>query len=150
MRVYGVQNIVTGKVKGVYVVRLRFYANKDLEMTAALKGVFQHVFTQGEFEMARIVDISEAEEVQGLDVKDDWVGFNEGESSWEPLAIIWDGAPQFVKSELRKLRLDLGVCSRFCKLLHYQAHLIYFLVVTELWECCRVGKNDDWEDTRLL
>ena len=42
----------------------------------------------------------------------DWVRFNGGESPWEPLAIIWDGAPQFVKSELRKLRLDRGVRSR--------------------------------------
>ena len=46
----------------------------------------------------------------------DWVGFDEGESSWEPLAIIWDLAPQFVKSELRKLRLDRGVRSRLRKL----------------------------------
>ena len=29
-------------------------------MTAALEEVFQHAFTQGEFEMAGIVDISEA------------------------------------------------------------------------------------------
>ena len=54
--------------------------------------------------MAEIVDVSEAEEGQGNDVKVDWVGFNEGESSWEPPAIIWDGAPQFVKSELRMSR----------------------------------------------
>ena len=33
-------------------------------------------------------------------------------SSWEPLANIWDGVPQFVKSELRKLRLDRGLRSR--------------------------------------
>ena len=60
-------------------------------------------FTQGEFEMAGIVDISKAEEGQGFDVKGDWVEFDQGESSWEPLAIIWDGAPLFVQSELRKL-----------------------------------------------
>ena len=48
--------------------------------------------------MAGMVDISEAEEGQGFDVKVDWDEFDEGESSWHPLAIIWDGAPQFVKS----------------------------------------------------
>ena len=110
--VYGVQNIVTGEVKEVHVVRLRFYADKDLEMTATLKEVLQHAFIQGEFEMAGIVNISEAEDGQGFDVKVDWVGFDEGESSWEPLANIWDGAPQFVKSELRTLRLDQGMRSR--------------------------------------
>ena len=50
--VYGVQSIVTGEVKALHVVRLQFYADKDLEMTAALKEVFQHIFTQDEFEMA--------------------------------------------------------------------------------------------------
>ena len=116
VHLHGVQNIVTGEVKNVHVVRLRFYADKDLEMTAALKVVFQHAFTQGELEMAGIVDISEAEEGQGFDVKTDWVGFDEGESSWKPLATISDGAPQLIKSELRKLRLDRRVRSRLRKL----------------------------------
>ena len=78
--------------------------------------MFQSAFTQSEFEMAGIVDISEIEEGQSSDVKVDWVGFDEGESSWEPLAIIWDGTPQFVKSKLRKLRLDQRVRSRVRKL----------------------------------
>ena len=73
MHVYGVQNIVTGEVEDVHVVRLWFYANKDLEMTAALKEVFQHDFTQDEFEMFGIVDFSKAEDGQGFDVKVDWV-----------------------------------------------------------------------------
>ena len=77
---YGVQNIVTGEIKYFYLVRLRCYANKDLEMTAALKEVFQHAFTQGEFEMVGIVNVSEAEEGQGFLVKVDWVGFDEEES----------------------------------------------------------------------
>ena len=68
-------------------------------------------FTQGELEMAGTVDICEAKDGKGFDVKVDWVGFDEGET-WEPLANIWDGAPQFVKSELWKLRLDRGVRSR--------------------------------------
>ena len=112
---YGVQNIITGEVNDVHVVRLRFYADKDLEMTAAVKEVFQHAFTKDEFEMAGIVDISEAEDGQGFHVKVDWVGFDERESSWEPFATIWNGAPQFVKSELRKLRFDRRVHSRLWK-----------------------------------
>ena len=79
---------------------------------AALKVIFQNAFTQGEFKMAGIADISEAEDGQGFDVKVDWVVFDEGESSWKSLANIWNGTPQSVKSELRKLRLDRGVRSR--------------------------------------
>ena len=79
---YDVQSIVTGEVNEVHVVHLRFYADKDPAMTAAVKEVFQHALTQGEFEMAGIVDISEAEDGQGFDVKVDLVGFDEGEGSW--------------------------------------------------------------------
>ena len=61
VHVYDVQNIVTGEVKNVHVVRLRFHGDKDLEMTVALKEVFQHAFTQAKFEMARTIDISKAE-----------------------------------------------------------------------------------------
>ena len=41
MNVYGVQNIVTGEVKDVHVVRLRFYVDKYMDMTVALNEVFQ-------------------------------------------------------------------------------------------------------------
>ena len=61
--------------------------------------------------MAGMVDISEAKDGQGFDVKVDWVDFDERESSLEPLSTIWDGAMQLVKSELGKLRLDERVCS---------------------------------------
>ena len=112
MHVNGVQGFVTGEVKDEHVVRLRFYADKNMEMTAAVKKVLQHAFSQGESEMAGIVDILEAEDGQGFYVKMGWVGFVGGESSWEPLATTWNGAQQFVQSELRKLRLDRGARSR--------------------------------------
>ena len=60
-------------------------------MTAALMEVFRHASKQGEFEITGIVDISEADDGHGFDVKVDWVGFDERESLWEPLATIWDG-----------------------------------------------------------
>ena len=69
------------------LVGLRFYAEKDLEM-AALREVFQHAITQGEFEMTGIVDITKVEDGQGFDVKVDWVGYDQGGSLWELLAII--------------------------------------------------------------
>ena len=47
-----------------------------------------------------------------------------GEIMWEPLAIIWDGAPQFVKSELRKLSLGRGVRSRLKKIHGVTLHLL--------------------------
>ena len=40
VHLYGVQNIVTDEENDMHVVRLRFYAEKELEMTAALKEMF--------------------------------------------------------------------------------------------------------------
>ena len=37
VHVYGVQSIITGEVKDVHVVRLRFYVDEDLETTAGLR-----------------------------------------------------------------------------------------------------------------
>ena len=68
--------------------------------------MFQHAFTQGEFEMAAIVDMSPAEDGPGFDVEVEWVGFGQEENTWEALSKIWDSAPAFVKSELRKLGLS--------------------------------------------
>ena len=56
--VYGVQNIASGEVRDVHVARMRFSADAALEITAELKEVFQNAFTQGEFEMAAIADLT--------------------------------------------------------------------------------------------
>ena len=88
---------------------MRFYADSVLAITAELKEVFQHAFTQGEFDMAAIVDMLNAENGSGFEVEVAWVGFDQEENTWEDLAKIWDAAPQFVKSELRKLGLKRGV-----------------------------------------
>lgn len=59
----------------------RFHADKELEITADLKEVFQHAFAQGEFEVAAIVGISEDEAGGGFYVRVEWVGFGPAENS---------------------------------------------------------------------
>ena len=103
---------MSGEVRDVHVARLRFYADSALTVNADLKDVFQHAFTQGEFEMAAIVDLAEAEDDPGYVVEVEWVGFGKEENTWEDLAKIRDAAPQFVKTELRKLGLKRGVRER--------------------------------------
>ena len=93
---YGVQNIVSGEVRDVHVARFRFYADAALAIAAELK----------EFEMAAIVDTSPAEDGPGFDVEVECVGFGQEENTWEALSKIWDSAPGFIKSELRKLGLS--------------------------------------------
>ena len=45
--VYGVQNIVSGDVRDVHLARMRFYADRELSITAEVKDVFQHAFYAG-------------------------------------------------------------------------------------------------------
>ena len=107
--VYIVQNIVSGEVRDVHVARMPFYADAALVITAEPKDIFQHAFMQGEFEMAAIVDMANAENGSGFEVEVEWVGFDKEENTLKDLAKIWDATPQFVKSELRKLGLKRGV-----------------------------------------
>ena len=109
LHVYGVQNIVSGEIRDVHVDRMRSYADVALRITAELTEFFQHALTEGEFEMAVIVDMANVEDRLGFEVEVQWVGFDKKYNMWENLAKIWDTAPQFVKSELRKLRLNRGV-----------------------------------------
>ena len=66
-------NIVSGSVHTAHVARLRFYADSQLNVTADVKNVFQHAFNQGQFEMAGVVPVAEAD--RSLIVLVDWVGF---------------------------------------------------------------------------
>ena len=75
-QVHGVQNIVSGEVRDVHVARMRFYADAALAIIAELKEVLQHAFTQGEFEMAVIVEMANAENRSGFEVEVEWVGFD--------------------------------------------------------------------------
>ena len=59
--------------------------------------------------MTAIVDMANGENGSGFEVGVEWVGFDDGENTWEDLAETSDPTPQFVKSELRKLGLQRGV-----------------------------------------
>ena len=82
--VFEIQNIVSGRVHTAHVARLRFYADSQLNVTADVKNVFQHAFNQGNFQIAGIVRVAEADD-RSLIVLVDWVGFEVDERTWEPL-----------------------------------------------------------------
>ena len=55
--------------------------------------------------------MANAENGSGFEMGAEWVKFDK-ENTWEDLAKMWDAAPDFVKSELRKLGLKGGVRSQ--------------------------------------
>ena len=101
--VYGVKNIVSGEVRDVHVARMRFYADRYLDLTAERKDVFQHTFTQGYVEMTDVLELAEADDRTYI-VPVDWKGFEEDERTWEPVENIWRDAPEFLQGKLREMR----------------------------------------------
>ena len=75
------RDIVSGRVHTAHAARLRFYADSQLNVTADVKNVFQHAFNQGQFQMAGIVRVAEADD-RSLIVLVDWVGFEVDERTW--------------------------------------------------------------------
>ena len=120
-RVYSVQNVISGEVRDVHVARLCFYSDSALEITSNLKEVFQHTFTQGEFEMEALLNIGESLRIgeshngSGYLVRVSWSGFEEDEDTREPLKTLWEDAPQFVKQQLKKIKLGGEVHGKFHK-----------------------------------
>ena len=109
--VFEIQNIVSGSVQTAHVARLRFYADSQLNVTADVKDVFQHEFNQGQFQMAGIVRVAEAEDCS-LIVLVDWVGFEVEERAWEPFKSIFEAAPERLVKKVRKLRVTRAVAAR--------------------------------------
>ena len=94
-----------------HVTRLRFYADSQLTVTTDVKNVFQHAFNQGQFQMASVVRLAEADD-RSLIVLVGWVGFEVDERTWEPFEEIFEATPEFLAKELRKLRVTRAIAAR--------------------------------------
>ena len=94
---------MSGDVRDVHVARMKFYADRDLHLTAELKDVFQQTFAQGYVEMSDILELAEADDGSFIALVD-WVGFEEDERTWEPVENIWRDAPECLKRKLREMR----------------------------------------------
>ena len=108
---FEILNIVSGRVHTVHVARLRFFADSQLSVTADVKNVFQHAFNKGQFQMAGVVRVPEAE-YRSLIVLVDWVGFEVDEWTWEPFKEIFEAALKSLAKELRKLHVTRAIAAR--------------------------------------
>ena len=78
---FEIQKIVSDRVHTAHVARLRFYADSRLNVTADVNNVFQHAFNQGQFQIAGVVGVAEADD-RSMIVLVDWVGFEVDERTW--------------------------------------------------------------------
>lgn len=72
-----VQNMESGNLRDVHMVRMRVYANQAIYVSADINDVFHKT--------ADILEHAEAEYWQGFLVLVDWTGFEENEQKWEPI-----------------------------------------------------------------
>ena len=112
-----------------------FYADSQLNVTADVKNVLQHAFNQGQFQMAAVVRVAEADDRSRI-VLVDWVGFEVDERTWEPFKEIFEAAPEFLAKELRKLRgLVLLLLASRANLV-FDCDILNFLAFSLYKACC--------------
>eukprot|EP00904_Undaria_pinnatifida_P002185 jgi/Undpi1/11968/HiC_scaffold_4.g01667.m1 len=103
--VYSVQHLVTGELRDFHVVRMRFYADDQLEITGELPKDFQQLENHGEYHIRGISAIKRAASGDEFVVKVAWEGLEEAGSTWEPVSRVFHGAPAVLQKELKALRL---------------------------------------------
>lgn len=108
-----VQSDVTDEAQDRQVARLRSCVEKELEIVADLKEVFQHTFAKEEFDMAATVGISEDEAGNRFKLQVACAGFGHSGNSREPLEDNFKRAPQSAKSELHKYIRRRSMVSSF-------------------------------------
>jgi Chromo (CHRromatin Organisation MOdifier) domain len=92
-----VEHLLPGKRKTVRYTRIKFYHDASLGVTEELKSHLQY---QGST-LFVIEQLLELREVRGqVHVLVKWMGFDEGENTWEPVTTILEDAPDLLREFL--------------------------------------------------
>jgi hypothetical protein len=90
-----VRNLATGKEMAVHGSRLKFYADKDLNITEELR---QHISSQNEIlDVQELLDHRWSDRAKDFELKVSWVGLEVIEDSWEPLKSMMKDVPKIVE-----------------------------------------------------
>lgn len=96
-QVLEVEHLLSGKRKTVHCTRIKYYHDASLGVTEELKSHLQY---QGStlFVIARLLELREVRGQVQVVVK--WMGFDEGENTWEPVTTILEDAPDLLREFL--------------------------------------------------
>ena len=100
-----VQHFITAELRDIHVVRMRFFADGQLEITGHILKIFQQVDSQCEYNIWRISAIKRAASGDEFVVKVARVGLEEAKSTWEPVSRVFHDALAVLHKELKALRL---------------------------------------------
>jgi transposase InsO family protein len=90
-----VQHLVTGVETDVHASRLKYYADKDYEVTEEVR---EHIASQG-----IVLAVAELKEhrwnasIKGYEILVSWKGLESIEDSWEPLRSLWKDIPVLIQ-----------------------------------------------------
>jgi Integrase core domain/Chromo (CHRromatin Organisation MOdifier) domain len=93
-QVLEVEHLLSGKRKTVHCTRIKFYHDASLGVTEELKSHLQYQDST----LFVIEQLLEFREVRGqVQVLVKWMGFDEGENTWEPVTTILEDAPDLLR-----------------------------------------------------
>jgi hypothetical protein len=93
--VFVVENLLTKELKAVHATRLRFYKDKDLNVTAELAQAAEHNDHQL-YVVSKILDARYYEQEMFNKLLIAWRGFPVGEATWEPYSVMAVDVPEMV------------------------------------------------------
>jgi Chromo (CHRromatin Organisation MOdifier) domain len=93
--VFVVENLLTKDLKAVHATFLRFYKDKELNVTAELSQAAEHNNHQI-YVVSKILDARCNEQEIFLELLVAWRGFPVGEATWEPYPIMDVDVPDMV------------------------------------------------------
>jgi hypothetical protein len=94
------EHLVTKEKFHAHSSRIKFYRDKDLDVTADLKHQITH--DEMRYKIEKITDHTFEDDEYKLFVK--WQGFDQEESTWEPFEVIYEDVPSIVKEYVRNVR----------------------------------------------
>jgi hypothetical protein len=97
---FTILHLVTNESIHAHSSRLKYYCDSDLEVTADLKHQITHDEMRYKIQKIRDHDVKE----DGIFLLIEWEGFDEEDSTWEPINIINDDVPGLVKKYVFNLK----------------------------------------------
>jgi hypothetical protein len=93
--VFVVENLLTKELKVAHATRLRFYKDKELNVTAELSQAAEHNNHQL-YVVSKILDARHNEHEMFDELLVVWRGFRVGEATWEPYSVMAVDVPDMV------------------------------------------------------
>jgi hypothetical protein len=90
-----IENLLTKELKAAHATRLRFYKDKDLNVTAELAQASEHNDHQL-YVVSNILDARYNEQEIFHELLVAWRGFPVGEATWEPYSVMAVDVPDMV------------------------------------------------------